>query len=199
MERGAELRESSEETARSSFSAADAEAIAIRRGWLSATTGGTDVATGATEGREAGPGIGGWLAEAAQLLGAQSSTPPAFERLLECVFLYDASQLLARKENQAVLSREGARDVLRELAVRVLEAQSIDSDRFKEIVAALKETTGRRGPELFHPVRLALAGCAGEGEYDRVILLLDGASRLEWAGPVKSCRKRILEFCAAID
>lgn len=199
MERSAEVRETPEETARSSFSAADAQAIAIRRGWLSPATGSPDVATEAPEGRSAGPGFREWLAEAAQLLGAQSSTPAALERLLECVFLYDASQLLARKENQAVLSREGARDVLRELAVRVLEAQSIDSDRFKEIVAALKETTGRRGPELFHPVRLALAGCAGEGEYDRVILLLDGASSLEWASPVKSCRQRIVEFCAAID
>jgi len=48
-------------------------------------------------------------------------------------------------------------------------------------------------------VRLALAGRAGEGELDRVILLLDGAARLEWAVRVKSCRERILEFCGAID
>jgi hypothetical protein len=52
---------------------------------------------------------------------------------------------------------------------------------------------------LFHPVRLALAGRAGEGEFDRVILLLDGAARLEWSVCVKNCRERILEFCGALD
>ena len=47
--------------------------------------------------------------------------------------------------------------------------------------------------------RLALAGRAGEGELDRVILLLDEAAALSFAAPVKSARVRILEFCSALD
>jgi hypothetical protein len=46
---------------------------------------------------------------------------------------------------------------------------------------------------------LALAGKIGEGELDRVILLLDSAVRLDFAVPVKGTRQRILEFCAALD
>jgi hypothetical protein len=56
-----------------------------------------------------------------------------------------------------------------------------------------------RGRELFHPIRLALAGRAGEGELDRVILLLDEAAVLSFAAPVKSARARVLEFCSALD
>jgi hypothetical protein len=56
-----------------------------------------------------------------------------------------------------------------------------------------------RGRELFHPIRLALAGRAGEGELDRVILLLEEASSLPFAIPVKPARTRVLEFCAALD
>jgi hypothetical protein len=52
---------------------------------------------------------------------------------------------------------------------------------------------------LFHPIRLALAGRAGEGELDRVILLLDEAAALPCSVPVKSARTRILEFCSALD
>jgi hypothetical protein len=63
----------------------------------------------------------------------------------------------------------------------------------------LKEDKELRGRELFHPIRLALAGRAGEGELDRVILLLDEAAVLPFAVPVKSVRTRILEFCAALD
>ena len=81
----------------------------------------------------------------------------------------------------------------------MLDGPEIDSDRFKEIVAALKEKTGRRGPELFQPIRLALAGRAGGGELDRVILLLDEAAKLPFAARVKNTRERMLEFCAALD
>jgi len=51
-----------------------------------------------------------------------------------------------------------------------------------------------------HAVREALeAGRAGEGELDRVILLLDEAAPLGFALRVKTARERILEFCATLD
>lgn len=176
----------------SSFSPEAVEAIIIRRGWLPARGAGgeQDPAAAARE---------MWMAQAAQWLGAQAADTDALEALLERVFLYDARRNLAQPHNHAVMAREGARQVLRELASLVLDSGEIDSDRYKQIVAALKDRTGRRGQELFHPVRLALAGCAGEGEFDRVILLLDGAARLPWSLAVKNCRERIIEFCAAID
>jgi anticodon-binding protein len=179
------------------FTPQHVEAIARRRGWLPPTTF-TNHSELALESSDMQSGFVHWMAEAAKLLGARAAELPALEHLLECVFSYEPAAFLTRVENQAVLSREGARDVVRVLAARVLEGPAIDSDRFKEIVSALKAATGRRGPELFHPVRLALAGSAGEGEYDRVILLLDPAAKLPWAVPVKSCRQRILEFCAAL-
>jgi glutamyl-tRNA synthetase/nondiscriminating glutamyl-tRNA synthetase len=98
-----------------------------------------------------------------------------------------------------VLSRYAARDVLRQLALLLLEGAALNSDRLKEIITALKEGLDIRGRELFHPIRLALAGRAGEGELDRVILLLDEAAGAAFAAPVKSARVRILEFCAALD
>ena len=199
MEPAAEAQEEHNGPPRNPFTAAEVKAILQRRGWLPAPP--AEIAP-AEPGQKAAPaesGFASWIAEAATLLGVRAADESALERLLGHVFSYDAAQLLARAENQAVLSREGARDVLRELAALVLDSPAVDSDRFKQIVAALKEATGRRGPELFHPVRLVLAGSAGEGEYDRVILLLDGAARLPWAVQVKSCRQRILEFCAAFD
>jgi hypothetical protein len=173
----------------SPYTAEDVEAIARRRGWLTGE-GANEGATSAC--RE-------WAEEAARLLGPQAADRQVLEELLGLVFYYDAREILARPESQAVMSREGAREVLRELAASILDSGEVNSDGYKEIVAVLKKRTGRGGQELFHPVRLALAGRAGEGEYDRVILLLDGAARLPWAVPVKGCRRRILEFCGALD
>lgn len=176
----------------SPFSAQEVRIILERRGWLPVTDENA-AHDAAAEARHA------WMAEAAQLLGAQAVDAMALEALLARVFHYHARENLARAENQAVMGREGARRVLRELASLVLDSSDVNSDRYKEIVTTLKERTGRRGQELFHPVRLALAGRAGEGEFDRVILLLDAAARAEWTVQVKNCRERILEFCGAFD
>ena len=102
-------------------------------------------------------------------------------------------------ESHAVLSRYAARDVVRRLALVLLDGVPLTSERFKEVIAVLKDLVGLGSRELFHPIRLALAGRAGGGDLDRVILLLDEAAALSFAVPVKPARERILEFCAALD
>jgi hypothetical protein len=89
--------------------------------------------------------------------------------------------------------------VIRQLANLILDGGDVDSNRFKEIIEAMKASTPYRSRELFQPIRLVLSGCSGTGELDRVILLLDGAAKLDFAVVVKSTRQRMLEFCAALD
>ncbi len=166
------------------WSAADVLKILCERGRLGSAAG-ADLAT--------------WTGYAAALLGLHAADRVALEDLLSLIFYYDAPAILARSESQAVMARIGAREVIRALANRVLEGPEIDSDRFKQTISALKDAMPYRGRGLFYPIRLALAGRSGEGELDRVILLLDSAARLRFAQPVKGVRQRMLEFCAALD
>ena len=136
---------------------------------------------------------------AASFLGHFANDRLGLVELLRFVFTYDAAQILQSPEAHAVLSRYAARDVIRLLALFLLDPVPFTSDRFKEVVAELKEKLELRGRDLFHPIRLSLAGRAGEGQLDRVILLVDDAAALPFAVPVKSIRARILEFCAALD
>jgi nondiscriminating glutamyl-tRNA synthetase len=166
------------------FTAADVLAILCERGWLAA---------------EPTPGQVAWCEHAAAILGAHAADREALAELLGLVFHYDAREIISRVESHVVLSRYAARDVLRQVALLLLDGAPLTTDRFKEIITKLKDDMEVRGRELFHPIRLALAGRAGEGELDRVILLLDEAAALSFAVPVKSARVRILEFCAALD
>jgi hypothetical protein len=136
---------------------------------------------------------------AAALLGHFANDRLGLLELLRLIFTYDAAQLLQSSEAHAVLSRYAARDVIRLLALFLLDPVPFTSDRFKEVVAQLKEKLELRGRDLFHPIRLSLAGRPGEGELDRVILLVDEAAALPFAVPIKSIRARILEFCSALD
>jgi nondiscriminating glutamyl-tRNA synthetase len=166
------------------FAAQDVAAILREQGWLLG---------------EASAEHAAWCEHAAAILGAQAADRSSLADLLKLIFHYDSCEILERVDSHAVLSRYGARDVLRELALLLLDSAPLTSERFKEIVSSLKESLQIRGRELFHPIRLALAGRAGEGELDRVILLLDEAAALSFTVPVKSARARILEFCAALD
>jgi len=140
-----------------------------------------------------------WCERAASMLGGHAADGAALADLLRLVFQYDAREIISRVESHVVLSRYAARNVVRQVALMLLDGVALTSERFKEIVTAMKEGMELRGRELFHPIRLALAGRAGEGELDRVILLLDEAAALSFAVPVKSARARILEFCSALD
>jgi len=148
---------------------------------------------------DATPEIDAWCEHAAAILGAHAADRTALVELLGLVFHYDAAQILARVETHEVLARYAARDVLRHLALLLLDGEPLNSERFKEIFNKLKEILELPGRELLYPIRLALAGRPGDGSLDRVILLLDEAAALPFAVPVKSARARILEFCAALD
>jgi hypothetical protein len=166
------------------FAASDVVGILRERAWLAG---------------EASPEQHAWCERAASMLGAHAADRAALAGLLGLVFQYDATEIISRVESHVVLSRYAARDVLRQVALLLLEGAALTSERFKEIVTAMKDGMELRGRELFHPIRLALAGRAGEGELDRVILLLDEAAAVSFAVPVKSARVRILEFCSTLD
>ncbi|HUE55612.1 MAG TPA: hypothetical protein VMO76_07250 [Candidatus Udaeobacter sp.] len=172
------------EIAANQFSSADIVLILRERGWLVGEVTAEQNA---------------WCERAAAMLGVRVADRAALAELLGLVFHYDARGIISKVESHVVLSRYAAREVLRQLALHLLDGAPLTSERFKEIVTALKERMDLRGRELFHPLRLALAGRAGEGELDRVILLLDEAAMVPFAVPVKSARTRILEFCSALD
>jgi len=174
----------SSEPRENSFCAVDVENILREREWI-VSSAGSELSTA-------------WIARAAFLLGPHAADRAALAELLGLIFQYDAPAILKTQVSHAALGREGARNVIRELALAVMEGPSIDSERFKAIITGIKSRLPYSGRELFYPVRLALAGRVGGGELDRVILLLDDAAATSGLAPVKNVRQRMLEFCAAL-
>jgi len=166
------------------YTAADVIAILHENNWLKA---------------DPNPEQTAWADRAAQFLGHYAETPAGLANLLRLVFHYDAAQILRSTDAHTALTRYAARDVIRHLALLLLDPAPFNSERFKQIVTELKEKLEVRSRDLFHPIRLVLAGRTGEGELDRVILLLDEAAALPFVVEVKSVRARVLEFCSALD
>lgn len=167
------------------FSASDVAALLRERGWISSS--------------EISAEQSSWCERAAFLLGPQAADRDALSELLRLVFEYDAARALACIDAHAVMTRYGARDVIRLLARLLLDDGPCTPERFKEVVTTLKEKLDLRGREVLHPLRLALVGRAGEGQLDRVILLVDAAASADFAVNVKTVRERVIEFCSALD
>ena len=167
------------------FSMADVGEVLSARGWDVVEDRGDEAAR-----RE-------WCERAAFLLGPQVADRNGLEDLLGLVFEYNAARVLNDVEAHSVMARYASRDVIRMLAQLVLDGRACTPERFSEMVTALKTELDIRGRELFHPLRLALAGRSGEGELDRVILLLDAAWEAGFA--VKTVRERMVEFCSVME
>jgi hypothetical protein len=185
-EENAEAVPATTEVTAIAFAVTDVVEILRERGWVTAELSAAQTA---------------WCERAAAMLGPQASDRSGLADLLSLVFHYDAAKLMSQSETHVTMSRYAARDALRQLALLILVEGSggFDSERFKEVVTTLKATTELSSRELFQPLRLALAGRAGGGDLDRVILLVDEAAAASFAAKVKTVRERTLEFCAALD
>jgi hypothetical protein len=169
----------------------DVRAILVERGWFAAAPELASIlAPSQAE---------NWIADAAAWLGPYAADRDALAELLSLAFRYDAREIVASPDAHAVMLRDGVRDAIRILGNEVLAGPALDSERFKEIITAVKRRSGASGRPLFHAIRLALAGRAGEGELDRVILLLGAAAAAPGLAPVKTARERMIEFCAVLD
>jgi glutamyl-tRNA synthetase/nondiscriminating glutamyl-tRNA synthetase len=61
----------------------------------------------------------------------------------------------------------------------------------------VEKETGKKGRELFHPVRVALTGAESGPELKKLIPIFEEGSKLPLAHHVKSVAERLREFAEA--
>jgi nondiscriminating glutamyl-tRNA synthetase len=71
-----------------------------------------------------------------------------------------------------------------------------DKETFRALANRVKDRTGLKGKNLFHPVRLILTGAHEGPELDLIVPAIDRAVGLNGLGPVVGCRERAAAFAA---
>jgi len=74
-------------------------------------------------------------------------------------------------ESRDILAAPGARDVVAALADEFDRSEPEDAEAWAGVVARVKAASGRKGKDLFHPLRVALTGSASGPELDRLVPL----------------------------
>jgi glutamyl-tRNA synthetase/nondiscriminating glutamyl-tRNA synthetase len=87
--------------------------------------------------------------------------------------------------------------VLAAFAERVANEAHLTPERFKAIMGEIQNATGVKGKDLYHPIRIVLIGLPSGPEFDKLIPLIEEASRLPLPLHVKSVRERVTEFMDA--
>lgn len=113
------------------------------------------------------------------------------------IFNFDPSAAMANPENSAILADAKAGEVLAAFAERAMAADyQPTAEHFQGIMNEIKNKTGVKGKELFHPVRIMLIGSHSGPDFNKLIPVIEDGSRLELPAHVKSVRERVQEFMA---
>jgi nondiscriminating glutamyl-tRNA synthetase len=91
-----------------------------------------------------------------------------------------------------LLTSEAGEKVVRSFTAKILAEQgSITAPRFKELINEVKNETGVKGKDLFHPVRIMLTGAHSGPEFDKLIPLIEEGSRIGLPTHVLSVKERV--------
>jgi nondiscriminating glutamyl-tRNA synthetase len=122
---------------------------------------------------------------------------PAAVRL---IFEYDAASIVGGEETRHVTEEAASREVLAAFVAKALAASAegaLSYERFREIAKSVQKETGKKGTELFHPIRVALTGAVSGPELEKLIPIFEEGAKLPLPRHVKSVSQRLREFAAA--
>jgi nondiscriminating glutamyl-tRNA synthetase len=138
-----------------------------------------------------------WLDKITLTLFTSKDPFPHLVRLAKLVFEYSGENAVRGDETHHVVQDAGAREVLSKFIPMALAQRDFDYNRFREIAKTVQKETGKKGKDLFHPIRVALTGETSGPELEKLIPIFEEGSKLPLAHHVKSCAERLREFALA--
>jgi nondiscriminating glutamyl-tRNA synthetase len=142
--------------------------------------------------------VAAWSESLVGLVSDRLSRLGEIPDLLVVVFGFDVAASLRDDDVRATLADPRGRQVLAR-AVELLEAEPLTAPRLQTIVAEVRRSTGAKGRDLFHPIRVGLTGFGSGPELVRLLPVIDAGSRLELPRPVPGCADRARSLLAATE
>lgn len=110
-------------------------------------------------------------------------------------FDYDAQRAVSAEDNQPLLTSDiGKKVIFAFQAALALSSNGFSAESFKAVINRVKDETGAKGKDLFHPIRIVITGSHSGPDFDRVIPLIETGSGLEMPRHVMSVRERAEAF-----
>jgi glutamyl-tRNA synthetase len=120
-----------------------------------------------------------------------------FADVVPLIFDYDAAKIVAAEQTKQVVENPISREILKSLIPKVLSEPELKFERFQAVMKSVGSDTGKKGNDLFHPVRVALTGAESGPELKKLIPIFEKGSQLLLRRHVKSSGERLRELAEA--
>lgn len=101
--------------------------------------------------------------------------------------------------SRQAMKTECASRVVKSFGEKINQVESFDYDQFSRITKEIKQETGCKGKDLYHPLRVALTARVSGLDLDKFITLIETGYALEFPRPLKSCAQRAAEMQAFLQ
>ena len=113
--------------------------------------------------------------------------------------LFEFSPSTMEDDAKEILRERSSEDVIRSFSERMAHVENFDYEVFGQMAKEIKEDTGCKGKNLYHPLRIALTAQTSGLELDRFIPLVEEGAKLALPTPIKSCAQRASEILKYIN
>jgi nondiscriminating glutamyl-tRNA synthetase len=113
--------------------------------------------------------------------------------------LFEFSLATLDDEAKEILKERCSLEVIKSFADKIARVGNFDYESFGQMAKEIKEDTGCKGKELYHPLRVALTAKTSGLELDKFIPIVEEGAKLVLPILIKSCVQRVSETLAYID
>jgi glutamyl-tRNA synthetase len=136
--------------------------------------------------------IRGWVRELIAALLNYVDRLADVGREAKFVFHFNPEKDLASAELKEILLKEKTAEVISAFGDQLNSLVGpVSADDYRQVVRRIQESTGVKGRELFHPLRVAVTARASGPELEGLIPLLEKGSRLALVGKIMGVRERV--------
>jgi glutamyl-tRNA synthetase len=117
----------------------------------------------------------------------------------EAAVLFEFFPLEMEEEVKKELTTECAVKGTRLFAEKISGLRDFDYDKFAAIAQEIREETGCKGRNLYHPLRIVLTARGSGLDLDKFIPLVEEGAKLRFPTPVLNCAQRVSEMMKFLD
>jgi len=117
-----------------------------------------------------------------------------FPSQVAMLFQYSPQEM--DEETKKEIDGDCASKVISLFGQKISGVEQFDYERFAAIAQEIKQDTGCKGKDLYHPLRIALTTRGSGLDLDKFIPLVEKGARLNLPRSLKNCRQRVSEMLA---
>ncbi len=138
-----------------------------------------------------------WLEKMVEMLAERIDRFSDFPQ--EARVLFEFSPLEMEDELKKELKTGCAPRVIRLFAEKISSVKEFDYDKFAAMAREIRDETGCKGKDLYHPLRIVLTARGSGLDLDKFIPLVEEGAEENFPTPVKNCSQRVSEALKILE